>query len=259
MNAALDQILTIPARSRSRLRFGCVLLLAFASHLGVGAAASTIRRVEGPRPMQETEIRALPEEVPPPPAPLPPAQQSPEPDKATPQPFAQNAPAVATPLPAVAGNVMTATDDAPADLTGGMVVGAAETYGGGAVTPNATAARAGTAAPPATSAPKTALSSPAPRQQVDRSHPPKLADGVSWNCSFPAEADEKGIDDAVVGLGIDVAPNGQVINVTVERDPGAGFGRAAASCARSKRFSPAEDRDGHPIAGRARVNVRFHR
>jgi protein TonB len=86
-----------------------------------------------------------------------------------------------------------------------------------------------------------------------------LAEGVSWNCPFPAEADESGIDGAVVGLAIEVDANGDVINVTVERDPGAGFGRAAAACARSKRFSPAEDRDGKPIVGRSRVNVRFHR
>jgi len=82
---------------------------------------------------------------------------------------------------------------------------------------------------------------------------------MSWSCPFPPEADEKGIDSAVVTLSIDVSAEGNVMNVTVDRDPGSGFGRVAASCARSKRFLAAEDRDGKRVHGRSRVNVRFQR
>lgn len=256
MNAELDQILARPASSP--MRFGGVLLLAFASHLGLGVAAASVRRPEVPSHLRETEMQALPDEPPPPPPP-PPVPEVPEPEKAkaaTPAPV-PNARAAKAPPPAAAAKVMTAPDDAPLDLTGGMVVGSAETFGGGAVAATSTGPRVGSWGGAPTSSGR-AVSS-APPNGPDQSHPPRLAEGVSWNCPFPVEADEKGIDNAVVALSIEVAANGDIVNVTVDRESGNGFGRVAASCARSKRFSPAADRAGTATAGRSRVNVRFHR
>lgn len=265
MNAALEHVLVGSSRAPSRVRFGGIVLVALASHLGVGVAAASIPHAAHP-PSRQTEIQALPEEPPPPPPPEspPPAPEPPPaaapPVAAAPPPAAPPPPAAA-PLPAAAANVMTAPADAPVDMTGGMVVGSAETYGGGAVSATGTSTGVGArgSAPNGT----TRVASPPPPPPVpkgpDRSRPPRLAEGVSWSCPFPPEADEKGIDDAVVGLAIEVGESGALVNVTVERDPGNGFGRVAASCARSKRFSPAEDHDGKPVAGRSRVNVRFHR
>jgi periplasmic protein TonB len=208
-------------------------------------------------PPRETEIQALPDEPPPPPPP-PPPPEAPELEKvATPLPMPNDPPAAAPP-PAAAANVKTAPDDAPVDLTSGMVVGSAETYaGGGRRDMDASSGwlfggrrgiERGDRLRGATASEGTRPLAPA---QVGR--------GQSWNCPFPAETDEKGIDNAVVELSIEVTADGEVANVRGERDPGTGFGRVAASCARSKRFSPAEDRDGKHVHGRSRINVRFQR
>ncbi|WP_394845107.1 energy transducer TonB [Pendulispora brunnea] len=251
MNATLDRILARPATSH--LRFGSVLFMALVSHLGIGMAAASLRRPVA-IPLRETEIQVLPDEPPPPPP------ESPAPEKmATPSP-APHAPPAAAPPPAAAAaaKVMTAPDDAPVDLTGGIVVGSAETYAGGATAATGTGTRVGSPAGVPGSSAGTGPSSPPPLAP-DLARPPRLAEGMSWNCPFPPEADEKGIDAAIVGLSIEVTADGDVANVTVERDPGAGFGRVAASCARSKHFSPAEDRYGKRVGGRSRVNVRFQR
>ncbi|WP_394835885.1 hypothetical protein LVJ94_03115 [Pendulispora rubella] len=252
MNTTLDRILARPATSRGR--FGSILLMAFVSHLGIGMAAASIRRPVA-TPPRETEIQVLPDEPPPPP---PPAPEPPQPEKvATPSPAPRAAPAAAPP-PAAAAKVATAPDDAPVDLTGGVVVGSAETYAGGSTAATGTGSRVGSAAGVPGAGAGTGRPSPPP-MGPDLSRPPRLAEGMSWNCPFPPEADEKGIDAAIVGLSIEVTADGDVVNVTVERDPGTGFGRVAASCARSKHFSPAEDRYGKRVGGRSRVNVRFQR
>jgi TonB family protein len=67
------------------------------------------------------------------------------------------------------------------------------------------------------------------------------------------------MDAAVVRLSIEVEANGAVRSVVVESEPGSGFGREAAQCARAKRFQPALDRNGTPVPGSSRVNVRFER
>jgi len=87
----------------------------------------------------------------------------------------------------------------------------------------------------------------------------RLAGGASWSCPFPVEADGRGIDDAVVRLRVEVGADGRVVRAVVISDPGSGFGREAAACARSKRFDAARDRQGRPVAGQALVSVRFHR
>lgn len=253
MNAALDRILSRPRASR--MRFGSVMLVAFVWHVGVGVAAASAGRPVATTP-RETEIQALAADEPPPP---PPPPEAPEPEKVatTPLPTPNDPPAA--PPPAAAAKVMTAPDDAPVDLTGGIVVGSAETYTGGPALATSARARVGSSARGVGSSAATASPAQPSPKGPDLSRAPRLAEGQSWNCAFPAEADEKGIDDAVVELSIEVAADGGVASVRIERDPGTGFGRVAASCARSKRFSPAEDKDGKRVHGCSRVDVRFQR
>jgi periplasmic protein TonB len=92
---------------------------------------------------------------------------------------------------------------------------------------------------------------------LDRSRRPVLAGGASWDCPFPPEAEERGIDQASVSLSIEVAADGGVLAATVTSDPGCGFGREAHRCALHQRWSPGLDRWGAPIRAVAHVNVRF--
>jgi protein TonB len=92
---------------------------------------------------------------------------------------------------------------------------------------------------------------------VDRSRTPRLEAGTNWDCPFPAEAEEDGVDRAVVGLEVEIAATGAVLSVAVQSDPGSGFGREARACALKKRWLPALDKHGQPIAHKHRVNVTF--
>jgi len=94
---------------------------------------------------------------------------------------------------------------------------------------------------------------------IDRSRNASLAGGAAWDCPFPEEADDEGIDEAVVTLRVRVALDGTLEAVYVARDPGAGFGREARRCARDKRWQPARDRAGNAIAAHSVINVRFSR
>jgi protein TonB len=94
---------------------------------------------------------------------------------------------------------------------------------------------------------------------VDLSRPPQLAGGLKWDCPFPLEADDAGIDHAVVTLRVSVGADGQVRSVVTSSDPGNGFGREARRCATSKRWSWGLDREGRATSGVVTVNVGFHR
>lgn len=94
---------------------------------------------------------------------------------------------------------------------------------------------------------------------ADRSRSAWLAGGSVWDCPFPEEADDEGIDSAVVTLRVRVAIDGTLEAAEVARDPGSGFGREARRCARTKRWQPARDRAGNAIASESVINVRFSR
>jgi protein TonB len=94
---------------------------------------------------------------------------------------------------------------------------------------------------------------------VDLSRAPELLGGDSWSCPFPAEADDAGVDYAVVKLRVSVGIAGELQGVSLVSDPGNGFGREARRCAATKRFKPGLDRDGKPAARAFVVNVRFER
>jgi protein TonB len=79
-------------------------------------------------------------------------------------------------------------------------------------------------------------------------------------CEFPAEANTKGIDSAVVVVQIMVEPTGAASDVRVLVDPGHGFAEAAKACAMAQTYVPARDRHGVLIPGwTPAVSLRFVR
>jgi periplasmic protein TonB len=251
----LARVLAAPRSQNTQatwaLMFACIL------HAGLMALPRRTAAPAAPPARAATQFVDLepPPVIPPPPPPEPP------PPEPSPQPRAALA-AATPPPPAQAAAVLTQKEDpnAPVDLTDSVVVGTAETFVGGSTSTAGTTRRtvnvAGTAARgSAGAAPAEAKAPSGP----DRSKGARLADGGSWNCPFPGEADSAQIDHAVVTLRIAVAPDGSPVTVTITADPGKGFGREASACAMRKRFSPALDHDGQPIAGTSLVNVRFDR
>ena len=94
---------------------------------------------------------------------------------------------------------------------------------------------------------------------VDRSRPPRLADGKRWDCPFPAEAETEGIERAQAVLRVMVEPDGHLRNIEITGDPGYGFGAAARRCAMRRRWLGRLDRHGAPTAGEVTVVVQFER
>jgi protein TonB len=83
--------------------------------------------------------------------------------------------------------------------------------------------------------------------------------GGDWDCKalFPHEA---AVDDATVLIVARVRPDGTPESVSIVKDPGQGFGRAARACAMSQRYAAAEDYEGHSVlATTAPFRVRFTR
>ncbi|MDC0675156.1 energy transducer TonB family protein [Nannocystis radixulma] len=200
----------------------------------------------------------------------PPEPAPPEP----PPPATEPAPAVAAatppapapaprPAPARAARVVAAPPGA-LDLTGDVVVvGSASAYVGGATSSTGTGTKpvpnASSQPTPAPPAPPPAEPPPAAPPTVDRSRPVALA-SAEWNCPWPAEADGLALDEQVAVIRVVVDARGVVETAEVVDDPGDGFGRAALACARVTRFSPALDRDGHPLRARSpAIRVHFTR
>lgn len=73
--------------------------------------------------------------------------------------------------------------------------------------------------------------------------------GQSWSCPFPAAADAAKVDRGVVVLQVNVDAAGNALSTNVLSDPGYGFGGAAATCALSRKYEPARDRQGNPTPG----------
>lgn len=207
---------------------------------------------KAPAVSEMVEIEAPPE---PPPAEVPEAKPEPQPVTKVSHAEPKEAPAAAA---AQAGQVLTAADEV-VDFGESFVVGKGTTYAGGVTEANGTATNAvrdlgaraggvpggtGTARPP---------------PPVDRSRAPALAGGSHWDCPFPLEADDAGVDHAVVTLRIEVAADGRVVSASPSADPGHGFGREARRCAMSKRWAPGLDESGAAIGATTVVNVRFDR
>jgi periplasmic protein TonB len=185
----------------------------------------------------------------PPPEPPPPVPRAP----ATPPP---RVPVATTPpAAALAGQVLTATPDA-VDADHSLVLGAGDSYAGGATDAQGTSRTAVTTDQARGRAPQAPL---VVVPTVDLSRPPRLAGGASWECPFPIEADDAGVDHAVVTLRVEVGTDGRATRVDIVKDPGSGFAREARRCATSKRWQAGLDRLGHAAITQATVNVRFDR
>jgi protein TonB len=241
-----------------RTWFGAMLVVAACTH---AAVAWALERAPSHRLPARTPIQVVDIEIPPPPPPPleAPAPEPPKPESVMPPaPRAVRAAPQPPPLaPAAAVITRRADDSEPLDF-GGFVVGSASTYVGGATAANGTgtSATAGVPVGPA------AMPPPSPRsieRGPDRSRRPAVAGGLEWRCPFPPEADAEGIDDAVATIRIDVAVSGAVRSVSIQSDPGHGFGREARRCALTKAWTPALDREGSAVDGTAVVKVRFTR
>jgi periplasmic protein TonB len=217
------------------------------------------------------DVDLAPKDKPPPKqeAPPPPAEPEPLPvpkaaTKIKDDPYDQP-----PPTPAQAAKVLTQKEDPDKveDLTGNTVVSGEGTALGGQqsaagkgdqVVHNPAASLSGvpsgrgtgTAPPPP----------PPPPPGPDLSRAADLAGSKSWHCDFPPEADADQIDQETVTIMVTVRPDGSALSVTVVKDPGHGFGRAARMCALAKRYTPPLDRKGAPITGPTPpIIVRFTR
>lgn len=230
---------------------GChgLLVLGF-SLLGLRGA------VELKRVLPVTEMVEV--ELPKPESPPPPAPERETAPRPAPMPRgAQPPPSAAEPPPtaAQAGQVLDAKD--VVDFGETFVTGAGSSYAGGVTDGTGTsknAVRDAAARGNAGGRGTDPVLAP-----VDRSRPPELVGGDSWNCPFPSEADDAGVDLATVTLRLSVGADGGVQGVGLLADPGSGFGREARRCAATKRFKPGLDREGKPVAQQFTVNVRFRR
>jgi protein TonB len=158
---------------------------------------------------------------------------------------------VAEALAAASADTAPAVTAAPiVDFGDTLVVGLAESEARGSVEGRGAGHAEGAGDPSA----RVAGSAP------DRSRAPRLAGGGRWDaCGFPDEADEAGMNQAVVGLRVSVDADGTLREVDVIRDPGFGFGQLASRCARRSRWLPALDREGQPMAATHLLSVRFVR
>ncbi|MFT3922188.1 MAG: energy transducer TonB [Myxococcales bacterium] len=206
--------------------------------------------------------------TPPPPKPVVPEEHSPdrltEPSAKAPVPRmrepkleAPKPPTQAAPPPAAAEAAQVLTQESPvADVGEAIVVGNAAVHAGGTSEAGGTAthavhdlaARAG------------GVEAGTGRDlAADRSRQPALAGGFEWDCPFPEEAEDEGIDDGHVTLRVEVGADGSVLEVQVQSDPGYGFGREAKRCALRKRWVAGLDRAGLPTRSAALVRVKFER
>lgn len=230
-------------------------------HVAVIASALLMGTTE-PRPAppppkvtQMVEVTLPVEKAPEPPPP--------EPEPAKPPPTAAPAPpraprvpkAAPPPAAAQAAKVLTAAEEV-VDFGDTIVSGKATSYARGVTASNGTATHAvrdqRATGEGADGGKGTAV-------KGDASRPPSLAGGARWDCPFPVEADDAGMDRAVVGLRVEVAADGGVQEVKSTSDPGYGFAREARRCAKSKRWSPGLDRNGQPARAVALVTVHFER
>jgi periplasmic protein TonB len=80
-------------------------------------------------------------------------------------------------------------------------------------------------------------------------------------CGWPPEAEDLDIEEAFVLVQASVLADGSLSNVKVVSDPGYGFGKRAAACARTKmKFEPALDASGAPVPGATPpLRIRFVR
>jgi protein TonB len=200
---------------------------------------------------------------PPPPKEEPPPEPEKEPEPPPPVAQKQAPTKEAPPAAAEAGKVLTAEADPnePVDLTDeGFVTGTSDRFAGGVTASAGTGKNAvrNTAAVPTgvgTGTPKATVVA-APKVDLSRAPKPSKSD---WDCAFPPEADAEGINFMKVQIAVTVTADGRARTVTVLKDPGFGFGRAARSCALRTAYTAALNSEGQPVEQTFTFGVRFTR
>jgi protein TonB len=230
--------------------------------VGMGSVSSSRELASDTQSLVAFETFEAPKPAaPPPPEPTPavqqpptprimrarPAEAVPEPAKA-PEPVAPAVTASAEPSPAQPAMTVAAVD-ANAPATSSITVPASavgmRASAPGAVSAKAPAAVKGAVTPGALG--------------MDRSRRAGLADSARWDCPFPSEAENEGIERAKAVLRVEIDALGQPQKVIVTDDPGHGFGREARRCAMRRRWMSKLDRTGSPAADAVTVVVNFER
>jgi periplasmic protein TonB len=198
-----------------------------------------------------------------PPRPLEP-ETAPEPPPARPEPApspaaVRYASKPASPARAAPALTQSETPEQPVDLTDQIVTGSAASYAGGTTTSAGNAHAAAGSVEGSTAGTRPAGEGAGGLSGPDRSRAARIAGGLDWQCPFPGEADQAGIDRAVATIQVELDAAGRARRVSVVSDPGHGFGAAARRCALSKRWIPALDRNGNARASSATLRVRFER
>ena len=86
------------------------------------------------------------------------------------------------------------------------------------------------------------------------------AHSPGWGCAFPKEADDAGVDDALVRVKVQIGSDGIATGATlIGRDPGYGFAAAAVECAGRQHFVAALDRTGRPVPATMALWIHFIR
>ena len=228
---------------------GTLLMVAL---MALASVVAWMHRAEAQVAEAPSEVDIMREEAPPPPPPQTEEKKA-EPAAPPPRPAPHEAPPPPPPAPAQAGKVLTAESDPnePVDLTGNTIItGNADSYAGGSTSSNGTSTTAvrGPAAVRGAPTSTAAAAPPPPPPGPDRSHVAVLGGGKEWSCPFPPEADAAQVDDARVMLELNIGAAAAPDEVTVVKDPGYGFGRAAKQCALHQHTLPALDREGNPVA-----------
>ena len=229
-----------------------ILLAGHFGRSGASVAAEMAARVhDAIAAERDVDVTPPPPPSPPPPAPMPPAPhvaEEPVHQRARAAP-AHHAPAA----PAQAGK-LAAASESPLDFTGSpFVTGSGPTYAGGNTTASGTSRKpvTGAVAPNGTGDGNTGARSQARAVTLDQS---------AWNCPWPAEADERQVDQETVVIRVAVRADGRAEHVDVVQDPGFGFGRAARQCALATQFKAARNPAGEPIAALSPpIRVHFYR
>lgn len=255
-------------RSRAPIALGGIgAALVHAAVIAVALAQGNARpeRMRAPQPAIEAELIQDP---PPPKEPDPEAKPEPEPEAPPEAPKSAVVPAPApkplkrvqavekaAPAAAQAAKVLTAEPKEVLDFGETFVQGNAAAYAGGVTESGGTS----TKAVRDTNVRASGVQAGTGTGAIDRSRDPSLAEGTRWDCPFPEEADDDGLNHGVVTLSVTIGSSGSVEDVAVKSDPGHGFGREARRCALRKRWQAGRDRAGNPVAATRLLNVRFER
>ncbi|MDB4987733.1 MAG: hypothetical protein JWN04_2911 [Myxococcaceae bacterium] len=201
-----------------------------------------------PAPPQED--RAPPPRSKPRTAPVAKAAEPPAAEQAPPAAPEPVKPASEPPPAAQAAQVVAALPAAEAPPAFAIATGTGQAYAGGTTSASGTGAKAN----------HTGQVGVGEGSGLSRARAPQLH-SRSWPCGWPTEADDLDLDEAFVTVRASIGADGSVLDVEVVSDPGHGFGKRAALCARTKvRFDPALDAAGNPTGGKTPLlRIRFVR